>query len=261
MMASRTSAGLFVTLVCDHPPMVVQRLTVAVSGPVCWPVSRAATIFLADDGLVGRVDGEPRFAHTWWSPAAEMSVWCGQRHGGSWCQWPQSATVIAPPIARGSAPLDKADRGLVTDFDQSPASSRAASSAAGPFFIGQQVPAVLSGMVNEAAESAAQFVDPREVMGGDRRERRLVPGRGQQGSQVIEAERDLEQGRGPCRILAPLDQPGERDLHARGALATGDTRRASVRLGKPLSTASATGAEGRVERGGTAFDDRPEQDR
>ena len=44
---------------------------------------------------------------------------------------------------------------------------------------------------------------------GDRREGRLIPGGGQQGGQVVEAERDLEHDRGPGRIRAALDQPGK----------------------------------------------------
>ena len=133
--------------------------------------------------------------------------------------------------------------------------------SSGSFLIGQQVSAVLGGVVYEVAKSAAQVIEPGEVMRRDRRERRLVPGRGQQGGQVIEAEWDLEHGRRPGRIRAPLDQPGERDLHARRALAAGDARRPPAGLGEPLTTTSAAGAEGRSECGDATLDDRAEQDR
>ena len=114
---------------------------------------------------------------------------------------------VRPRLPPGRARVGRPD-------GQSPASSRAASSAAARSSSVSRCRRSWAVWSTKPASRRRRSSSRARWCVGDRRGRRLVPGGGEQGGQVVETERDLEHGRGPGRIRAPLGQPRERDVDA-----------------------------------------------
>ena len=130
----------------------------------------------------------------------------------------------------------------------------------GPLCLGEEVSAVVCGMVGIPLQPCLQAAEARELRVRDGCQRGIVPARDQHEHEVVKAERYIARHDGPGRVSASCHQTTDCRLHGAGALIADEAARPLTGRGQLRTPTPTMSARGRSQCPSATLDHGAEQD-